>query len=150
MKPLADIITDFGFSYHFYADDVRFYLSVDKDDNYDENVLSECLTAAEKWLAINNLKLNSNKTQCVIFSRKSSKSAIAFSKAVNQDSNMDFLDSVKNLEFFLTSNLTIEHQIKHVVKKCFFHIRNIGKIRKFLTVESLTTAMLYTMACQVT
>ena len=34
------------------------------------------------------------------------------------------------------SNLTIEHQIKHVVKKCFFHIRNIGKIRKFLTVES--------------
>ena len=47
----------------------------------DKNVISECLTAAEKWLAINNLKLKSNKTQCIIFSRKSSKSAIAFSKA---------------------------------------------------------------------
>ena len=64
------------------------------------------------------------------------KSAVAFSKAVDQDSHMDFLNSVKNLGFFLDSNLTIEHQIKHVVKKCFFHIRNIGKIRKFLTVES--------------
>ena len=99
-------------------------------------MISECLTAAEEWLAINNLKLKSNKTQCIIFSRKLSKSAIAFSKAVNQDSHLDFLDSVKNLGFFLDSNLTIEHQIKHVVKKRFFHIRNIGKIRKFLTVES--------------
>ena len=106
LKPLADIITNFGFSYHFYADDVQFYVLVDKDNNYDENMISECLTAAEKWLAINNLKLNSNKTQCIIFSCKSSKSAIAFSKAVNQDSHMDFLDSVKNLGFFLDSNLT--------------------------------------------
>ena len=99
-------------------------------------MISECLTAAEKWLAINNLKLNSNKTQCIIFSRKSSKSAIAFLKAVNQDSSMDFLNSVKNLGSFLYSNLTIEHQTKHVVKNCFFHIHNIGKIRQFLTVES--------------
>ena len=120
MKPLANIITNFGISYHFYADDVQGYISVDKDNNYDENVISECLTAAETWLAINNLKLNSNKTQCVIFSRKSSKSAFTFSKAANQDSHMDFLDSVKNLGFFLNSNLTIEHQIKHVVKKCVF------------------------------
>ena len=132
LKPLADIITNFGFSYHFYADDEQFYVSVGKDNNYDENVIS----AAEKWLAINNLKLNSNKTQCIIFSHKSSKSAIVFSKAVNQNSNMDFLDSVKNLGFFLDSNLTIEHQIKHAVKKCVFHICNITKIRKFLTVES--------------
>ena len=113
-------ITNFGFSYHFYADDVHFYLSVDKDNNYDENVISECLTAAEEWLAINNLKLNSNKTQCIIFSHKSSKSAIAFSKAVNQDSHLNFLDSVKNLGFFLDSNLAIEHQTKHVVKKMLF------------------------------
>ena len=49
---------------------------------------------------------------------------------------MDLLDSVKNLGFFLDSNLTIEHQIKHVVKKCFFNICNIGKIGKVLTVES--------------
>ena len=110
---------------------MQFYVSVGKDNNYDENVISECLTAVETWLAINNLKLNSNKTQCIIFSRKSSKSAIAFSQAVNQNSSMDFLDSVKNLGFFLHSNLTIKHQIKHVVKKDFFHIRNIGKTGKF-------------------
>ena len=104
----------------FYADDVQFYALVDKDNNYDENVINECLTAAEKWLAINNLKLNSNKAQCINFSRKSSKSAIAFSKAAYQDSSMDFLDSVKNLGFFLDSNLTIKHQIKHEEKKKLF------------------------------
>ena len=63
---------------------------------------------------------------------KPSKSATVFSRAVNQNSSKDFLDLVKNLGFFLNSNLTIERQIKHVVKKCFFHIRIIGKIRKFL------------------
>ena len=65
LKPFADIIKNFGFSKHFYADDVQFYVSVDKDNNYDENVISESLTAAEKWLAINNLKLNSNKTNAL-------------------------------------------------------------------------------------
>ena len=120
LKPLTDIITNFGFSYHFYVDRLQFYISVGKDNNYDEHVISECLTAAEKWLAINNLKLNSNKTQCIIFNCKSSKSAIAFSKAVNQNSNMACLDSVKSLGFFVASNLTIEHQIKHVVKNAAF------------------------------
>ena len=134
LKPLADIITNFGYSYHFYADDEQFCVSASKDNNYDENLISQCLTAAEKWLEINNLKLNRNKTQCIIFSRKSSKSAIGFSKAVNQNSNVDFLDLVKNLVFFLESNLTIEHQIKHVIKKCIFRIRNIRKIRKFFNV----------------
>ena len=45
-KPLADVISNFGFSYCFYADDVQFYVSVGKDNNYDKKLISQCLTAA--------------------------------------------------------------------------------------------------------
>ena len=48
-----------------YNYDVQFYVSVGKDNNYDENVISECFTAAEKWLAINNLKKTPTKSNAL-------------------------------------------------------------------------------------
>ena len=66
LQPLANVIREFGFDYHFYADDVQFYITFDHTLNFDAGVIVKCLTAVEQWLAINKLKLNSGKTQCVL------------------------------------------------------------------------------------
>ena len=99
LQPLAHIISKFGFSYHFYADDVQFYIAVDKNNTFDSTVLENCLQAAEQWLCSNNLKLNSSKTQCIVFSRKGSKSATTFSNS-NQNSTI-YLNTIKDLGIVL-------------------------------------------------
>ena len=40
IKPLASIISKFGFIYHFYADDVQCYVTFDADKTLDANVLT--------------------------------------------------------------------------------------------------------------
>ena len=136
IKPLTSIISKFGFSYHFYADDVQFYATFDADKTLDANVLTKCLKAVEQWLCYNKLKLNNSKTQCILFSRTCKQS----SSVANAFSTVDFpLTSsicVKNLGVLLDSNLSMKGQIKSIIKKCFFNIRNIGKIRKYLVEDS--------------
>ena len=65
-KLLASIFPKFGFSDHFYADDVQFYVTFDADKTLDANVLANCLKVVEQWLYCKKLKLNNSKTQCVL------------------------------------------------------------------------------------
>ena len=64
IKPLTSIISKFGFSFHFYADDVQFYVTFDADKTLDANLLTKCLKAVEQWLCCNKLKLN--KVFCLV------------------------------------------------------------------------------------
>ena len=45
-------------------------------------------------------------------------------------------NSVKNLGVILDRDLSLEERCRSTVKKCFFHIRNIRKIRKYINEEN--------------
>ena len=47
IKPLTSIISKFGFSYYFYANDVQFYVTFDADKTLNANILTKCLKAVE-------------------------------------------------------------------------------------------------------
>ena len=117
IKPLTSIISKFGFSYHFYADDVQFYVTFDADKTLDANVLTKCLKAVEQWLCCNKLKLNNSKTQCILFGRSCKQS----SSVANAFNTVDFpLTSsicVKNLGVLLDSNLFMEGQMKSIITR---------------------------------
>ena len=136
IKPLTIIISKFGFSYHFYADVMQFYVTFDADKTLDANVITKCLKAVEQWLCCNKLKLNNSKTQCILFGctcKQSSSVANAFNTV---DFPLTSSICVKNLSVLLDRNLSMEGQIKSITKKCFFNICNIGKIRKYLDEDS--------------
>ena len=128
MKPLASLISNLGFGYHFYANNVQFYISFNHTNAFDASVTINRLKAVEQWLTLYKLKLNPSKTQCMVFSRKQS----VFNVLDDDKSLVMSHYSVKNLGVILECNLSLEKQIRSTVKKCFFHFCNIGKIRKYI------------------
>ena len=68
----------------------------------------------------------------MVFSRKQSVFNVL-------DDNKSFVmshNSVKNLGVILDRNLSLGEHIRSTFKKCFFHIRNIGKICKYINEEN--------------
>lgn len=60
--PLSCGVPQGSVSYHFYAADIQLYYSFSPDECQDMSVFNECLDAIHKWLAVNFLQLNVDKT----------------------------------------------------------------------------------------
>ena len=66
MSELFDIVAEFGFTSHAYADDTQLYISIPAV-SYQEATerFFCCLEQVRNWMASNQLKLNEDKTQII-------------------------------------------------------------------------------------
>jgi len=66
LSELFDVVAEFGFTSHVYADDTQLYISVPAV-SYQETIerFVCCLERVRDWTASNRLKLNEDKTQIV-------------------------------------------------------------------------------------
>jgi len=87
------------------------------------------------------LKLNQSKTEFIVFSSKQCTTSQCISCGTHCIASTP---QIRNLGVFMDSTMSMTHHVQHVVKLCYFHIRNIGRIRRYLTEKSckiLTTAL---------
>ena len=90
----------------------------------------------------NQLKLNDDKTEALLFPFSSSlkPSTVSFPDSITLGShNIPFSDSARNLGFILDSKLSMK---KHVIKICqtaYFELKHISSIRRFLTEDATKT-----------
>ena len=87
-KPLRAIIRRYGLCYHFYADDAQ-------TDSLE--LIERYLTDIEKWMRVNMLKLNSEKTEVVLFTSKHNYMQIENVTVCVGDTDITSVNSVKNL-----------------------------------------------------
>jgi len=67
---LAKLFKKYSISYHSYADDTQFYLSLSPNEFAPLESLYLCFNQVQDWMSKNVLKLNTGKTEVIIFGKK--------------------------------------------------------------------------------
>jgi len=136
--PLGDLVRKHNFDYHLYADDTQLYVAFKRncpDANAALTSLEGCIEAVRQWMAHNFLKLNDDKTEFLVIKSKHHRPSPLDRISSIHIGDCDIKKSEKARNIGATFDDTLSHSI-FVDEKCrsaYFHIRNISKIRKFLT-----------------
>ena len=136
--PVADIIKRFDLVYHIYADDTQLYVSFEADGGTElmkariENWIAEI----RRWMIFNGLKFNDDKTTSILMHSKF-RPRPSFEQIKVRDNLIPFSRSASNLGVIMDATLSYYDYVKKVCKSSFFHLRNISRIRKYLTGKSV-------------
>ena len=96
-------------------------------------MLQSCITEVSAWMAQSKLKLNPSKTEFFLIGSKSQREKfIKLSPLAVLDNEMNPADSARNLGVFFDSGLKFRQHISQVSSSCFYHIRDLKRIRKSL------------------
>lgn len=133
MLPLGDIIRKYGINFHCYADDTQIYIPVKPTDHSQLQKLEACLSEIKRWMSLNFLLLNANKTEMLVIgparhSHLFENTTVNFDGCVISQSPY-----VKNLGVKFDPTLSLELHIKETTRTAFYHLRNIARIRPILT-----------------
>ena len=150
-KPIGEICKRHGMPYHCYADDTQIYCVIKNQVDWASSAKSieACLSDIKVWMSCNYLQLNDSKTEFIVFGSKRSLSFFGEPSLVCGSSSIRPSTTIRNLGVFFDRSMSMAQQVHYVVKSCMFHIRNIGRIRKYLNekagrtlVHSLVTSRL--------
>ena len=140
--PLADILRFHDMQFHFYADDTQLYISFSVNDDLELTSsiakIENCLSDLDKWMALNKLKLNKDKTELLyLYSKHNPQQSIPplrFGSDIIQPSS-----SSRNIGVVFDSTMSMLPHVKSVCKSAFYHLRNISRIRKLLSIKTTET-----------
>ena len=94
--------------------------------------IESCISEIRKWMRENFLKLNDGKTEFILIGSKQQLSKVKVPHITIGDSNITPVSHVRNLGCSFDSPMSLNVHISSIVRSASFHIRNIGRIRKYL------------------
>ena len=147
-KELANIVARFNLKLHLYADDSSIYVEFNPRDPIDiastlENI-SLCLKEVKRWMTINYLKVNEDKTKFFLVGHRSTLrecnleleidfcGTTVISKVLSDPENSDV---GKSLGVLLDNDFSMLRHILNVKKTCFNHLRNLRNIKEYLETD---------------
>ena len=137
--PLADIPLFHEMQFHFYADDTQLYISFSANNDMELTKsitkIEECLSDIDKWMSINRLKLNKDKTELLyLFSKynpQQSLPPLRFGTDIIKPS-----PHARNIGAIFDTTMSMLPHVNNVRKCAFYHLRTISHIRKYLTMQT--------------
>ena len=139
-SPVGNIMRAFDISFHAYADDLQLYAEFDPRSEGDcERVLarlSSCIDVINEWMIQNTLRLNQDKTEFFLIANRNVSAALSDISLKLGELSIQRSTSIKNLGVTFDDSLTMYSQINTICKSVNFHIRNIWRIRRFITTEA--------------
>ena len=105
--------------------------------------LEACIAEIKSWMAKNYLKLNDDKTEFIVFGTQNALRSVSEWTVSVGDVEVLPSRTVRNIGAMMDSALTMQPHVHSVIKSCYVQMRNLSKIRKYLTeaaAKSLTHA----------
>uniref|UniRef100_A0A8D3EFU3 Reverse transcriptase domain-containing protein n=1 Tax=Scophthalmus maximus TaxID=52904 RepID=A0A8D3EFU3_SCOMX len=131
--PLGEILVKHNISFHCFADDIQLYLPLRGDGQGALHPLLDCLADIKAWMGANFFNLNESKTEIIVFG----KSSTGFSTDALGRLASNIRPSVRNLGVIFDSAFMFKQQVSAVVRKSFFHMRTLAKIKSYLPQSDL-------------
>ena len=102
--------------------------------------MQSCISDVKAWTTANMLKLNDNKTKLMLVTSKRTKHLLSLPTSITiGNAKIPFKKSVKNLGFTLDCHLTANAHVSNIARTCYFKLRRLASIRRFLTSTATTT-----------
>ena len=135
--PVSKIIRNNNLlSPHFYADDTQIYITVkphQEDIDAAVETIEQCVTEIRSWMKTHSLKLNDSKTEVIVYGSAQQLKKFTLQSLRVGDCVVRVTDSVRNLGVQFDAEMTMESHVTAVCKSAIFHLRNISRIRRYLT-----------------
>ena len=91
----------------------------------------------KEWLLLNMLKFNASKTDLCVIGTHQQLSKLNLPLAMHiEQCEIPAGEWITNLGVVMDQHLNLDRQANKIFKLCMFHLRNISKIRRFLTTEA--------------
>ena len=141
IKPLSAIIDSHSIIHHSFADDLQLQMSAPPDRNSELlHSMQSCISDVKVWATANMLKLNDSKTELMLVTSKRSKHLHNLPTSITiGNAQIPFKPSVKNLGFTLDCHLTMNAHVSNIARTCYFELRRLASIRRFLTSTATAT-----------
>ena len=134
--PVRDIICSYNLNYHVYADVTQLYLSFSSSQQHANSAIATlelCINEIRQWMKSNFLKLNDKKTEFMLFGSHQQLSKISIDCIHIGDSSIASASQSRNLGVIFDSSITMKPHISNVIRSSAFQLRNISRIRKYLS-----------------
>ena len=137
MLPLGQIMRRHNIDFHCYADDMQLYILL-QPGKTDVSCILSCLAEINNWMSENVLQLNDSKSDIVIMcpSCPSTSNIAYLSSSLGALSN-NVRKEARNLGVIFDSELSFHTQVTKVVQCCCAQLRQLMKIRSFLSSADL-------------
>ena len=142
IRSLYSILVGTGFQIEGYADDHQVYkpftplfqVKVLTDD------IPKCFDSISNWMLSYFLRLNPAKTKILVFGPDSVLQNITIHGVIlHCGTCIRFSSTSKNLGVIFDSHLNFDAQVSSVIKKCYRSLRNLCKIKPYLTSKQMET-----------
>jgi len=134
-KSIGEIRRRRNVLYHCYADKIQLYCAAEGSEDLAAKLssINECIDELKSWMGCNMLKLNSEKTEFVIFASKKSLGRNMTPSLPWHLRDINISSYVRSLGVIFDSTLSFAKHIDYIIKSCNFSIRNTGRIQQYLS-----------------
>jgi hypothetical protein len=140
---VPEVALQHGVSVHVYADDTQLYLQFELSSPEGAETavvkMEDCVEDIRKWMAMNKLKLNDDKSELLVITPSRQTHKCNISQIKMGDNNVTASESVRNLGIMFDNIMSMKPQVDTVVKQSNYQLRSIGKIRQYLSFDACSS-----------